>query len=193
MDWEEIEKQRLIGKQLMIVDLIHIENDKVHKTGFSFVTTENLQKWSGMEESEVKKLVDTCTYMDDFELSCEAAGDFERIQNKTTGSNAYMFYLSIYRRLGSTALIALNKEDLDDYCNHAAKINHEQYKEKYPEYPIDEAMGKAEILKKALEHYIRWFVKHCTIALEAGYDWDVVIRMARTEISQDRFKVLEQI
>lgn len=193
MDWEEIEKQRLIGKQLMIVDLIHIENDKAHKTGFSFVTTENLQKWSGMEESEVKKLVDTCEYMDDFKLSCEAAGDFERIQNKTTGSNAYMFYLSTYSRLGSTAIIALNKEVLDDYCNHAAKMNYKQYKETYPEYPIDEEMGKAEMLKKALEHYIRWFVKRCTSALEAGYDWDVVIRMARTDISQERLKVLEHI
>ena len=36
MEWEEIEKQSLIGKQLMIVDLIHAENDKAQKTGFSF-------------------------------------------------------------------------------------------------------------------------------------------------------------
>ncbi len=193
MDWEEMEKQRLIGKQLMIVDLIHEENNKVSKTGFSFVTMDHLQKWSGMEEDEVKKLANTCAYMDEFKLSCDAASDLECIKNKTVGSNAFMFYLSTYRRLGSTALIALNKEVMDDYCNHAAKINYEQYKENYPEYLVDEAMGSSEMLKVALEHYVRWFVKSCNKALDEGYDWDVVIRMAKTEISEERFAILAQI
>jgi len=193
MDWEEIGKQRLIGKQLMIVDLLHEENDKGSRTGFSFVTTDHLHKWSGMEEDEVKKLVNTCAYMDEFKLSCDAASDLERIKNKTVGSNAFMFYLSTYRRLGSTALIALNKEIMEDYCNHAAKINYEQYKENYPEYLVDETMGSSEMLKVALEHYVRWFVKCCNNALAEGYDWDVVIRMAKMEISKERFALLAQI
>ncbi len=193
MEWEEIEKQRLIGKQLMIVDLIHAENDKAQKTGFSFVTTDHLQKWSGMEESEVKKLVDTCAYMDDFNLSCNAAKDLDCQKNESEGSNSYLFYLNTFRRLGSTAIIALNKEVMEDYCNHAAKINYEQYQENYPEYPVDEAMSSSEVLQMVLEHYVRWFVKYCKRALEDGYDWDVVARMARTEISEERFAILEQI
>ena len=39
----------------------------------------------------------------------------------------------------------------------------------------------------------RWFVKCCKRALEDGYDWDVVARMAKTEISEERFAILEQI
>ena len=38
MKREEIEKQREIGKQLFLVNILHYENDHVRKGGFSFLS-----------------------------------------------------------------------------------------------------------------------------------------------------------
>ena len=92
MKQKQIDKQRLIGKQLMLVDLIHEENDS--NTGFSFVSKDKLSKWSRMEKDEIIKIVNTCAYMDDFNMQCNAAKDLAYHKTGSAGSNAYLFYLS---------------------------------------------------------------------------------------------------
>ena len=86
-----------------------------------------------------------------------------------------------------------DKETIDDYCCKNAQHNYDEYMKKHQEYPVDEVMANAEFFKTVLEHYVRWFVDCFNNALEDGYDWDVVTRMARIGISQERFQVLEQI
>lgn len=191
MKQKEIEKQRLIGKQLMLVDLIHEENDS--NTRFSFVSKDDLSKWSRIEKEEIIKLVNTCAYMDDFTMQCNAAKDLAYHKDGSVGSNAYLFYLSTYRRFWYFALMLIDKDSIDGYSHKNAQKNYEEYMKKHQEYPVDEEMANAEFFKNVLEHYVRWFVDCFNNALEDGYDWDVVTRMARIDLSQERFKVLEQI
>ncbi len=193
MEQKEIEKQRLIGKQLMIVDLIHEENDRASRTGFSFVSRDKLGKWARMEKDEIAKIIDTCSYMDDFTMQCDAARDLAYNLDGSVGSNAYLFYLSTYRRFWYLTLTCLDKGSIDDYCSKNAKKNYDEYMKKHQEYPVDEGVANADLFKTVLEHYVRWFVNCFKNALEDGYDWDVVTRMARMEISQERFQILEQI
>lgn len=42
MDRSDIEKQRKIGKILLIIDIIHYENDRAAKSGFSFVDMDRM-------------------------------------------------------------------------------------------------------------------------------------------------------
>lgn len=177
----------------MIVDLLHEENDKAANTGFSFVSRDKLSKWSSMKEEDINRIINTCAYMDAFPMQCDAATDLAKHQNGSFGRNAKFFYLSTYRRCWNSVLLFLDKDSIDDYCSINSQKNYDEYMKKHKEFAIDEALANSELLKTALVHYDRWFVKCFNNALEEGYDWDVVTRMARIEISKERFRIVVQM
>lgn len=49
---EEIDIQRKIGKQLFLVNILHYENDRARKGGFSFLSRDDLAEWASMTEEE---------------------------------------------------------------------------------------------------------------------------------------------
>ena len=63
---EEKEKQREIGKQILLVDIIHQENDKELKGRFSALalTPNRLSEWFDMGIGEIELFVDTCASLD---------------------------------------------------------------------------------------------------------------------------------
>ena len=124
MDRAEIEKQRDIGKQLMLVDIIHCENDSARKGAFSFVSKDELAKWASMEKEELGRLINTCADLDPFNMACNVA--------------------------------------------HECASYNEEYKKD----------------KNAYSFMLHSFLRH-------GDDWDVINRMLRFDISQERFQELE--
>ena len=57
MKKEEIEKQREIGKQLFLVNILHYENDRARKGGYSFLSRDKLAAWASMTKEELDRFM----------------------------------------------------------------------------------------------------------------------------------------
>ena len=187
MDRIEIEKQREIGKQLLIVDIIHYENDHVAKGGVSFVSRDQMTGWTSMDEKELTKIGDTCARLDGFNLASSAAwkycgGEYEK--------NAYMFALSTYRRLGYVMVEVLDIEIFPDFFRKSARGNYEEYCKKHEDFPVGEEFADVTVFEQIMRHYLEFFVNSVVEAMDSNYDWDVIKRMLRSTISEERFELL---
>ena len=192
MDRAEIEKQREIGKQLMLVDIIHYENDSVMKGSFSSVSKDELAKWASVEKEELGRLVNTCADLDPFNMACNVAHECASYNEEyKKDKNAYSFMLHSFLRHGEMILLVIGHVEISAYCEGNAKANYESYQKKMEEFPVDEKYSKGSTLEGIMTLYIQHFIKTVKDAVSQGYDWDVINRMLRFDISQERFQELE--
>ena len=192
MDRAEIEKQREIGKQLMLVDIIHCENDSVKKGAFSFVSKDELAKWASMKKEELGRLVNACADLDPFNMACNVAHECANYNEEyKQDKNVYSFMLSSFLRQGEIILQDIGIDEISAYCERKAKANYESYQKKMEEFPVDEKYSEGSTLEDIMTLYIRHFIKTVKEAVSQGYDWDVINRMLRFDISQERFQELE--
>ena len=192
MDRAEIEKQREIGKQLMLVDIIHYENERVMKGAFFSVSKDELAKWASMEKEELGRLVNTCADLDPFNMACNVAHECaSHNEEYKKDKNAYSFMLHSFRSHGEMILLLIGQVEISAYCEINAKENYESYKKKMEEFPVDEKYSKGSTLEGIMTLYILHFIKAVKDAVGQGYDWDVISRMLRFDISQERFQEIE--
>ncbi len=66
-------KEREIGKQMLLVDIIHTENDIITSGGTSFLSTKKFAKYAHMEEDEAEKYIKTVNSLLLDEIAVSAA------------------------------------------------------------------------------------------------------------------------
>lgn len=80
MDETTIKKQREIGKQLFLIDIIHHENNKARNGGFSTLSRDDLAKWASMTNNELDRFIGLCSALDPHKILIEIA--------RSSGNNA---------------------------------------------------------------------------------------------------------
>ena len=100
MDNGEIMRQRKIGKQLMLVEIIHQEKEKVQRGGISFVDRGRLASWAAMTKEEIDDFVDVYSSLDPFEMAQNVAKGYAYGREQKSQNSVFMFLLSTYHRFG---------------------------------------------------------------------------------------------
>ncbi len=190
MKKEEIEKQREIGKQLFLVNILHYENDRARKGGYSFLSRDNLAAWASMTKEELDRFIDVCGALDPYNMAAEAAKECCRKEPFKLEKDAYCFVLSTYYRMGDLFAATLDIDKFEEHCKKFSEYNYQTYSEKHEEYPVDESYSTPEIYEKVMSFYIRYLVAVIKEVISEGYAWDVISSMTRTDISEERYNNL---
>lgn len=193
MDKEDMAKQRNIGKQLLLINILQEENDRARKGGYSFLSMDRLALWAEMTNEELDQFVNVCATLDPYSMSSEAAKKFSYYGDEDIEKekNAYCFVLSVYLRFGDFLIEDFDLDKLNKICGEVAGSNYQRYCEKYEEYPVDGAFGTPEMLARIMRFYLQHFVSSVKEVIGLGYDWDVIAKMARSDISKERFQQIE--
>lgn len=189
MDRTDVERQREIGKQLLLVDILHCEDDFAIKHEFMRISRRMVAEWVSMTEDEFGGFINRYSALGPYNLGDEAAKTCLKEEIFENEKNAYMFILSTYYKRGARFIEDLKKEDIKSYCEQTAEYNYQIYEG----FPVGSSLATAEVLETMIIYYIRYFVGIVTDAISEGYDWDVVARMTRRNISEERFHELEDI
>ena len=188
MDETMIMRQREIGKQQMLVKILHYENDR---RGHSFVSRDDLVGWTSMSEDELETFISFCSALDPYSIADETANNCRREEKFKNESESYIYILSACYRFGGLFASILDPDLLEEYVEEYAAVNYRIYKEKYGEtYPVDKFMAAPDVFKHMMQSYIKCYLDNMDEALSAGYDWDVIAKMTRDNISEKRYQVL---
>ena len=190
MKKEEISKQREIGKQLFLVNILHYENDRALKGGYSFLSRDNLAAWASMTKEELDRFIDVCGALDPYNMAAEAAKECCRKEPFKSEKDAYCFVLSTYYRMGDLFAATLDIDKFEEHCKKFSEYNYQTYSEKHEEYSVDESYSTPEIYEKVMSFYIRYLVAVIKEVISEGYAWDVISSMTRTDISEERYNSL---
>ncbi len=190
MDRTEEEKQREIGKQLFLVSILQHEEDRIQKGGWPFLSKEHLAEWASMTEEELERFIDVNTSLNLIDMSTEAANRCSEAVYPDYSKDAYCFILSTYYRMGHIFVLDLDIGNIDEFCEATSEINYRTYCERHEDYPVDESFATPKVFKILVRFFIIFLTKAVKKALAEGYDWDVVSRMTRVDLTEDRFYIL---
>ena len=190
MKKKEIEKQREIGKQLFLVNILHYENDRVRKGAYSFLSRDDLAAWASMTKEELDSFIDVCGALDPYNMASAAAKEYCQKEPFKSEKSAYCFVLSTYYRMGDLFAATVDIDKFEDYCKIFSEYNYQTYSEKHEEYPVDESYYTPEIFENVMSFYIRYLVAIIKEVISEGYAWDVISSMTRAKISEERYNIL---
>lgn len=176
IDKEELIRQREIGQQIIIIRIIHDENDKVSRGGFSFLDRSEIAKWAQKSEEELEYFLDDIAVLDEFNICVDAALEYA----SGLPADAYGFFLSTFRKHGYLYIESLlNKEKTynpyaegieDLACINARKIIDKGLH-------VDEETQSASRFEDSLKFYFKFYIDRIVDVVCEGYDWDVVCEM----------------
>ena len=106
--------------------------------------------------------------------------------------NAFGFMMHSFLRFGEIILVIIDIDEISTFCERIAKRNFEDYQTKMEEFPVTEKYSEGIVFEGIMKHYIAHFIETVKDAERKGYDWDVINRMLRFEISQERFQELKE-
>lgn len=181
-DMEEIVKrERLIGQQILLVRMIHVENER----GFSFISIGHIAEWMNMSKEEVSQYVDACSALDFNRVCFNAAMEFceENYLLCDVIKKIYRIYgmsylgLKYYRK----------KSNLDPWIQKANKT----YREKYDLENNCETVSN-EILKEALDYFGKYYISTIIKVKKWGFEWDVIVEMLKNELSKEELLYLRK-
>ena len=168
----EIQKQRLIGQQILVVRMMKEAEDKVTRGGFSFLRLEEIAKWMGCTLDDVVRLRDMMTKLDSFHLAAKASEQY------TESSNEYGFYLLTFRTLGTRYIEKVLHHSTIDFAE-MMELNRAKIKES--DLAIEEGIQTEKGLSDALQFFFAYFMDSIRTAKQDGYDWAVIKEMLQIE------------
>ena len=190
---EEMDIQREIGKQLFLINILHYENDRARKGGYSFLSRDRLAAWASMTKEELDSFIDVCGSLDPYNMATEAAMACCRKEPFKSEKNSYHFVLSTYYRMGDLFAATLAVDKFKEHCKKFSEDNYQTYSEKHKEYSVAESYSTPEIFEKVMSFYIRYLIAIIEEAISEGYAWDVISSMTRTDISEERYNSLAEV
>ena len=193
MDREEMEKQREIGKQILMARIIHCENEHAYRTGISHTSLEDIAMWTSKTKEEVEDFVDICAALDPFMMADYAARDCYDEAFFETKRNVYYYIRYIYQKSGCYLLGELNMTCFEEYCEIFNNLLYEQYNEKFKEFPVDESFATREPFELAMRFYLKYAIGLVKTVIAEGYDWDVISEMMDVAMTEERLKELERV
>ncbi|MBR0147718.1 MAG: hypothetical protein IJM23_00825 [Lachnospiraceae bacterium] len=179
------EKQREIGKQLFLVNILHHENDKVANGGYSTLSRERIAAWASMTKDEIDDFIDACSVLDPHNISSEVAERY--CDEYAYEDERYCFVKFTCYSNGITFAVLIDIDKFEHCCKGISKYNYQKYSEKFKEYPIDESYATPEVFGAIMRFYIQILLETIRDVLFDGYDWDVVTNMTRIGITEERY------
>ena len=190
MDEASIKRQREIGKQLFLVNMVHCENDIGRKGGYSFLSRDDVATWASMTREEIDHFIAVCSTLDPYGIASEAARECCKETTFKSEKNAYCFVFSTYYRMGDLFSGFVKPDNFGVVCKGLSESNYQTYCEKHKNYPVDESYATSEVFEEAMTFYIKYYVEVIKEVVSEGYDWDVITAMTRTNISEERYHSL---
>lgn len=190
MDDTNIKRQREIGKQLFLVNILHSENDRVRKGGYSFIDRDELADWASISIDELNRFIDICACLDPTNMVINAADNYCENDTFKNKRNVRWFIVSTYYRMGALFTGSLLIDKFNECYKDMSEYNYERYCEIHEEKPVDELFATPEVFEEIMVFYIKYFLSAVKEVLSEGYDWDVVAAMTRTDISEERYNKL---
>lgn len=173
---EEQNMQQEIGQQIMIVRMVHDENNIVSKGGFSFLNTSKIAKWAQKSEEEMGEFLDAISALYELKICVDAAMKYA----EGLSVDAFGFFLSTFRMYGYYYIENMLgiKQPFDpnfDRIKELAKINAKKIIDKG--IIVDEEIQSAERFEDSLQFYFKFYISRIAEVVDKGYDWDVVSEM----------------
>lgn len=180
VDKEELIKQREIGQQITIIRIVHGENDKVSRGGFSLLSRSEIAKWARKSEEEIEYFLNDIAALDEFNICVDAALEYAR----KLPADAYGFFLATFRKHGYLYMESMlgKKKDYDPYSDgmdDLASINAKNIIDKG--LNVDEETQSTARFEDSLKFYFKFYISRIKDVISAGYDWDVVCEMLRED------------
>ena len=191
MDNTEIRRQREIGKQLLLISIIHHENDHAAKCGYSFVLRDQLAAWTSMRDEDLDRFLNTCACLDRFNLAADAAHDCMRKNKHCEEDHAYSFTLRTYLDYGQLLLLCITPEERSALYDIISKEGFRNYNQRHPNHKVSENLAEYEVIKSVMEYYLKRFILVVDAAIDQGYEWDVICAMLRFNLSQEIFEIIK--
>lgn len=193
MELDEINKQREIGKYLMIVDIIRYENKHNKGMGISFVSIEDLAAWASIKEEEVETLVEYFKRFDPYRIAISVANQLTAdIEIFKSDGNAAYFTMQTCRNLGQS-FICYPYIELKARLDDLAALNYDNYLAAWAAtWPINKDFQETWIFESIMRTYVQNFCNIFKEALEHGYDRDVINRIIGFEVTRERFSALQE-
>ncbi len=179
----ENERQREIGKQLMIINMVRDINENSPMSG---ITRTETAEWASMDINDVRKL---CFFWKDFtwdELAWSAIHAYEHDGNRA-GKNGELYMLRICMVYGNVALNISFCDYERDLVEKLACGAYSDYCAKHSDRPISEDIDKVAIFEKILSYYEKRFIEVLEEVIAEGYDWDVICELAGFDIPTKKY------
>ncbi|SCX09433.1 hypothetical protein SAMN02910339_01339 [Lachnospiraceae bacterium YSD2013] len=189
MDRDEILKEREIGKQLLLVNILQTENEKVRRGGFSTITADRIAKWADISIEDVRRMVDACGLLDITSIASKAVNEY--FDSDGHSEERYMrdFALFTCYRNGTRFIKSFDENSFEV----KAEINFDLYMEAFKNEPVSDAAASTTVFKQLMMLYAKCFVSAVEEVMALGYAWEVIQTMIGFEMSKDRFEDLKEM
>ena len=178
--YEMAKKERLIGKQICIVGMLHPDEDSLLREWFFM---DDLANWLKISEEELKRIIDGCKQFDD-EICLDAAKEFARIK-KVDSYDVFRYFYITYGKTYLRMLLFLDKNKLEIWLKEIEEI--------YIQNIFLEDKGdyiSFEFLKASMEYYVKFYVEKINDLFEEGFALAVIAEMTRNVLDEDEIRRL---
>ncbi len=186
---EEINRQREIGKQILLINILKNESEKAARIGISFVSKEDIVQWTAMTMDEVEVFYNTYEKLQREYLAINAACKLRNnsVALNSQDLNSFLFYT--YNHIDENLLKGYSIESFTKYCKDHAKENYERFqKTKITE--TREILGTINTFELIISNYLRVLVANVGEAFRSGYEWDVISEMLWCDITRADYDLL---
>lgn len=186
---DEVNLQRKLGKQLLIVRMLRTENEKAKRTGISLITRTDIANWASMNADEIDNLIKTIHNFSKKRMAIGAAKAYEEACIIPQSTALFAFLRQTYSNLDADLLIGFNSDHLSEYCKNHSVDNYEKFPEMWKD-EVGDILGNAGVFEIVIRNYLHYFVSTINSARVAGYDWDLISEMLWCDITRDDYDLI---
>lgn len=179
--YEMAKKERLIGKQICIVGMLHPDEDSLLREWFFM---DDLANWLKISEEELKRIIDGSKQFDDDEICLDAAKEFARIK-KVDSYDVFQYFYITYGKTYLRMLLFLDKNKLEIWLKEIEEI--------YIQNIFLKDKGdyiSFEFLKASMEHYVEFYLEKINDLFEEGFALAVIAEMTRNVLDEGEIRRL---
>lgn len=164
MELIEMEQQRRIGKQLMIVNIIKNESAKVRKGGCSFIDRSQVAAWAEISEEEMETLYEQYNLLNPYNIARAAAKEY----TKEMSVDYCVFFSMFFYKMSGMAFMSSIGENRNYYEKYVNKVVDDVFE--IDELDISEETYSIAALSKALSYFQEYVIVNINKELNAGLD-----------------------
>lgn len=194
-NFDEIKKQRTIGRQIMLVKIVQQQMRMASNIGMATIPKETLAEWAEMTPEELDTFVDFCINLDAENMARDAAYALLDKDHILTGENHWLFAVRIYREYGQFFRNVTEYSGFRALSETACELGYESYMKVNKDiYPVDEAVTEPKRFEAMMFSYLKYYVSSVNKAIEQGYDWDVIKEMMNLkDYPRERIAGIEEL
>lgn len=178
---EIIERERLIGQQILLVRILHVENEK----GFSFVKVDDIAKWMDISKDEVEAHMWACRELDYSQICFSATVEFCRDSRLVFDVR---FFCEVYGMTYLKFVLYKEESELKTWIKEIKERYKEKYQEKYGKVKISD-----EELEEAFEFFGKYYLNTIEEVRKCGFEWDVIVEILEHEFRKEEILALSSM